>query len=100
VMPSGEAPDPAEQLAVDQRPQVTTSCANLPVQSLPGYRFEAHLITVKPQQWMRSTASPASRQTIPKYPITPAAPTTIRGLVLVNTKIAVHIAVSRYARQS
>lgn len=34
-------------------------------------------------------------QTTPKYPMTPAAATTISGLILVNTKIAVQIAVSR-----
>lgn len=34
-------------------------------------------------------------QTTPKYPMTPAAATMITGLVLVKTKIAVQIAVSR-----
>ena len=95
VMPCGEAPDPAQQLRVGQRPQVTTAGVHLPVQSLPGNRFEAHEITVKPQQWMRSTTSRGCRQTIPKYPSTPAAKTTIRGFALVRMKITVQSAVSR-----
>jgi hypothetical protein len=41
-----------------------------------------------------AAAEAGSPQTIPKYPITPAATTTINGLVLVNTKIAVHRPVS------
>jgi hypothetical protein len=56
-MPRGEAPDPGQQPTVGQRPQIAAPGMRLPVQRLPGYGFKAHEITVKPQQWMRSTAS-------------------------------------------
>ncbi len=39
--------------------QVSALCAGLPVQRLPGSRFQTHVITVKPQQWIRSICSPA-----------------------------------------
>ena len=42
VMACGEAPDPAQQPAVDQRPQIAAPGVRLPVQGLPGYRFKAH----------------------------------------------------------
>src|SRR3954467_2585013 len=59
MMARREAPDPAKQPAIDQRPQVAALGVRLPVQGLPRYRFKAHRVTVKPQQWMRSTASRA-----------------------------------------
>ena len=57
MMPRREAPDPAKQPAVDQRPQIAALGVRLPVQGLPRYRLKAHIVTVKPQQWMRSTTS-------------------------------------------
>jgi len=47
---------------------------------------------------MRSTTSAACQTT--RIPDHPAAADTISGLALVNTEDPVHIAVSRYARQS
>jgi hypothetical protein len=42
----------------------------LPVQGLPRYRFEAHRVTVKPQQWMRSTTSRvAGKLNAPIHPL-------------------------------
>src|SRR4029079_3200403 len=59
VMSRGEAPYPAQQPTVEQRPQVAALGVRLPVQGLSRYRLKAHLVTVKPQQWMRSTTSRA-----------------------------------------
>ena len=60
VVPRREPPDTAQQRAVRQRMQVTVAArAGLSVQRLPCHRLQAHVITVKPQQWMRSNHYPA-----------------------------------------
>ncbi len=42
MVPCGEPPDPGQQRAIGQRPQIAALGVRLPVQRLPRYRFKAH----------------------------------------------------------